>query len=92
MKQQVSRLSPHQNGKVIAALMTISSMVFLVPMMLIMSFVVPAGSRPPMFMVIVMPVFYFVFGYIMVAVGCAAYNFLFQYVGGIEFESKSDGA
>lgn len=93
MKQQIARLSPHQNGKVFAVLMAVSSLLFLIPFLLFMATVVPAGQRPPMFMmVIVMPVMYLVIGYVGVAIGCLLYNALFKFIGGIEFESTSDPA
>ena len=89
MKQQVSRLSPHQNGKVFAVLMAISSLVLFVPFALIASAFDPEhGPSPTMFLL--MPVFYLVFGYIMVALSCWFYNFMFRFVGGIEFESKDE--
>ena len=32
MKQQISRFSPHQNGKVVAVLMAVVSLIILIPM------------------------------------------------------------
>lgn len=96
MKNQIARLSPHQNGKVFAVLMALSSLLFLVPMGIAFSFI-PAGvdthgnpiARPPVAMFLLLPIFYLVMGYIMVAVGCVFYNFMFKYIGGIEYESKT---
>jgi hypothetical protein len=92
MKQQVSRLSPHQNGKVFGVLMALGSLVFVVPFMLVMTAFTPAGGEgsPPLLMFLVMPVIYLVFGYLSVAIGCALYNFMFKYLGGIEYESKGE--
>lgn len=93
MKQQVSRLSPHQNGKVFGVLMAISSLVFLVPFFLIFSATMPPGAGgPPAFMILIMPVMYLVIGYLSVAIGCALYNFMFRYLGGIEFEARAQDA
>ena len=92
MKQQVERFSPHQNAKVFAVLMALSSLVFLVPFSLIMFASAPPQARPPVFFFLLAPLMYLVMGYIMVAIGCAFYNFMFKYIGGIEFESKADGA
>jgi uncharacterized membrane protein (DUF485 family) len=91
MKQQVARFSPHQNGKVFAVLMAVSSLVFLVPFLLIASF---SGQREaaPLFLIILFPVIYLVLGYVMVAIGCAVYNFMFKFIGGIEFEAKNPDA
>lgn len=89
MKQQVARFSPHQNGKVFAVLMAVSSLVFLIPFGLFAAFSAPQGARGTLFMFVLMPLFYLVFGYVFVAIGCAVYNFMFRYIGGIEFESRS---
>ena len=92
MKQQIVRLSPHQNGKVFAVLMAVGSLIFIVPFFAFFAAVAPAQARPPMFMLLVMPLVYLVLGYITVAIGCAVYNFMFKYIGGIEFSSEVDGA
>lgn len=90
MKQQVVRLSPHQNGKVFAVLMAIGSLVLLIPMFLIYAVVAPSQVRPPFVMLLMMPLMYLAFGYVMVAIGCALYNFMYAHIGGIEFELGSD--
>jgi hypothetical protein len=89
MKQQIVRFSLHQNGKVFAVLMAVSSLIFLVPFGLFALAVAPSQSRPPMFMFLLMPLFYLVFGYLSVVVGCAIYNALVKVVGGIEFEASA---
>ncbi len=89
MKQQISRLSPHQNGKVFGVLMAVVCLVFLVPVLLMVSFVAPPGNKGPMFIMFVfMPFVYLVFGYFMTAIGCGLYNFMFKYAGGIEYETQ----
>lgn len=98
MKRQIKRMSPHQNGKVFGVLMALSSLVFVIPMVLAFSLMPtpvdqqgqPAG--PPVFIFILFPVLYLVMGYIMVAVGCALYNFTFKYIGGIEYEVSEGDA
>ena len=93
MKQQIAHLSPHQNGKVFAVLMALTSLIFLVPFFLLFSAFGPAqAGGPPMYMVFILPVVYLIFGYIGVVIGCALYNIVYKLVGGIEFESKADGA
>ncbi len=97
MKTRITRLSPHQNGKVFAVISAVSSLIFVIPMLLIMLFAAPATDQQgnpvdiPVFMFILMPVFYLVFGYLSVAIGCLIYNLLVRFVGGIEFElSRQD--
>ena len=92
MKQQVKRFSPHQNGKVFAVLMAVTSLIFVVPFMLFASAMGPKDSGPPFFFLAVFPFMYLVMGYLMVAAGCAAYNFFFKYIGGIEFEATDTAA
>jgi hypothetical protein len=89
MKQQVARLSPHQNAKVFAVLTALSSLVLLVPFFLMFAGFGPAQSRPPLFLMLLMPVLYLVFGYVVTIIACALYNLMFRYIGGIEFESTS---
>ena len=92
MIHQIERFSPHQNAKVFAVLMTISVLVFMVPFFLFAFATAPAAARPPLWLIIAMPLFYLVFGYIMVAIGCWLYNVMFSYIGGIEFKSRADAA
>lgn len=89
MKIRVQRFSPHQNAKVFAVLTAVTSLVFVVPFMLFASAVGPKDSGFPIFMVLLFPVFYLVFGYISVVIGCWVYNLLAKFTGGIEFESQS---
>ena len=91
MKQQVQRLSPHQNAKVFAVLMAVSSLIFLIPFSLVMLASAPEQARPPVFFLVAAPLMYLVMGYLMTVVGCALYNFMFKYIGGIEFESTASG-
>ncbi len=92
MKRQIERFSPHQNGKVFAVLMALSSLVFVVPFMLIASLAGPRGMGPPMFMFVLFPLIYLVLGYVFVAIGCAIYNVMYKYIGGIEFEARDPDA
>ncbi len=91
MKQQISRLSPHQNGKVFGVMMAVTSLVFLVPVALVFALVQPAGKGGPSILFLLFaPVMYLVFAYCSVAIGCLIYNFLQKFVGGIEFETSTD--
>ncbi|MCW5653199.1 hypothetical protein [Hydrogenophaga sp.] len=92
MKQQIARLSPHQNGKVFAVLAALGTLVVIVPAFLIM--LVSGSGRPqfPAFGLLLMPLFYLVVCYLMVSVGCIIYNFMFRYIGGVEFEARGQDA
>ena len=87
MKQQIARFSPHQNGKVVAVMSAVGSLVFIVPLYLLFAAIAPAGQRPSLMVMLAMPVLYLVLGYAVVAIGCAVYNAMYAYIGGIEYES-----
>ena len=89
MKMQIARLSPHQNGKVFGVLAAISSLILMVPFLLIFAATMPSGTPgvPPAYSFLFLPLAYLVFGYLSVAVGCLLYNLLFRAVGRIEFEA-----
>lgn len=91
MKHRISRFEPHQNAKVVAVLMAVGSLIFVVPLFLFALLFAPSELRSSdgsAFMFVLVPLFYLVVGYLMVLVACALYNFLFRYVGGIEFEAS----
>lgn len=74
--------------------MALSSLVFAVPMFLMFSMMPSSGAqqRPPTFVFLLLPIFYLVIGYVMVVIGCALYNFVSKYIGGIEYETASTDA
>jgi Zn-dependent protease with chaperone function len=88
MKTRIEKFSIHQNAKVFALLMAVSSLLFVVPFMLIAALAAPKDAGFPLVMVVGFPVFYLVFGYLMIAVACWVYNTLVRYTGGIEFETR----
>lgn len=90
MKIQIRRFSVHQNAKVFAVMMAISSLVFAVPFFLLASSFgpKPAGFPSGIF-ILLLPLMYLVMGYISVAIGCWVYNLLARLTGGIEFESAN---
>ena len=98
MKKQIKRLSPHQNGKVFSILMAVSSLpmvaLMIVPMLFMMPKVDNTGNPIdfgfPFAMFLFMPIFYLIFTYIFVALGCWLYNVFFKFIGGFEFEFKED--
>ena len=87
MKTQVTRLSPHQNGKVFGVLTAVVSLIFLIPVFLIMS-LVPGEAKLPIWAILVLPVVYLVFTYIGTLIACALYNVIVPMVGGIEYDSS----
>ena len=89
MKRQVTRFTPHQNGKVFGVLMAIGSSVFLIPIFLVFSVVGPQPPNgPPPFIFLIFPIGYLIFGYLSIAIGCLLYNFMYRYIGGLEYEAE----
>ena len=88
MKQQVSRLSPHQNGKVFGVLSAITSLIFLIPVFLIASAFGPSEKSFPLWAIFIAPVIYLVISYIMTAIACLLYNVITPMTGGIEYDSS----
>ncbi|MBT9527671.1 MAG: hypothetical protein IV105_20640 [Rhizobacter sp.] len=68
------------------------SLIVVVPMMLIMSAFMPNESKFSALGMLMLPVVYLVVGYIMTAIGCAFYNLVAKFVGGIEYESSSSAS
>ena len=93
MKKQIKRLSPHQNGKVFGILSAVATLPIFIPMFFMMSVFVPEVDQNgnavdfPGFMFIIFPIFYLIFGYISVTVGCFFYNIIQKYIGGFEYET-----
>lgn len=95
MKQQIKRLSPHQNGKVFGILIAVATLPIFIPVMLLMNFATPQYDMHgneitfPFFMFLIFPFIYLVFGYISVVICCFFYNLIYRVIGGFEFETIS---
>ena len=90
MKQQITRLSPHQNGKVAAVLAAVVSLIVLVPVFLIAT-LAGAGTAAqgmPLWLIFILPVIYLVISYIVTVIFCALYNVIAPMTGGIEYDSS----
>ena len=67
-------------------MMAAISLVFVVPMFLLMPGMPGGGEK---WTVLLMPVAYLIGSYISVALSSLFYNFVVQFTGGIEFESEA---
>lgn len=99
MKITIARLSSHQNAKVVAVLMAISSLFFVIPMFIAFALLAPGVdaqgreiSGPPALAILFLPLLYLAMGYVMVRLACWLYNFMFQYLGGLEYETRDNEA
>ena len=87
MRKQITSISPFQTAKVMALLYFVISLPFLVFMVLMFSFM--PGSKPPMTgIMLAMPFFYLIFGFIFTVIGAWIYNLVAKWVGGIEFTTS----
>lgn len=87
MKKQITSISPFQTAKVLALLYFALSLPFIVLMGLMFSFT--PGPKPPMMgMLLAMPFFYLIFGFIFTVIGAWIYNLVAKWVGGIEFTTS----
>lgn len=93
MIRQITSFNPHKTALTVALVMSIGSLLFVVPMALLMSFIPeppnqanhPNGMMFPGFFFLCMPVFYFIFGYLFTAFSAWIYNKIARFTGGIEF-------
>lgn len=74
--------------------MALSSLIFVIPMSITLSFLPPSidahGNQmhqPSVAFFLILPVAYLAIGYLMTAISCMFYNFMFRFIGGIEYES-----
>ena len=88
MKQQISRLSPHQNAKVAAVLAAVVSLIVAVPVFLLTSLSGAGAQGVPLWAIFILPVIYLIVGYIATVIGCALYNVIAPMTGGFEYDSS----
>lgn len=89
----ITKFYPHRTALTLSILMAASSLLFVIPMFIVMSFIPatdmngnPVNAGFPLGFVIAMPFFYLILGYIMTLVGAWLYNLVAKLTGGIKFE------
>lgn len=96
--RRVKRFGVYQTAKVSAIIYTVCSAVILIPIGLMMSMfggnsgvsgVFPLGGGV---FFLVLPLIYGIFGFIFTAIGCAVYNLVAKWTGGIEVEVETENA
>ena len=85
MAQRITRFSVAQTAKVFAIIYALLGLLF-VPFVLLAGAFGPEGAGFPTIIAVAFPIFYAVLGYVGVAIGCAIYNMVAGWVGGIEME------
>jgi hypothetical protein len=87
MRKRISRIAPVQLGKVCAVLYAIFS-IPIAAIMAIAALFAPENSGKSFGLIIAMPVFYIVFGFIFMAIGALLYNLVAKWVGGVEYMTE----
>lgn len=88
----ITRFSPHQTALTVSIVMALSTLIFIVPMMLLVSSVPTdefgndVGLGFSGFFLVLLPLFYFILTYIFTALFAWLYNVVASKTGGIEME------
>ena len=85
MRHQITRLSPVQTAKVMAALYGLMGFIF-IPFIYFAMGLAPGETRPGGIFLILAPLAYAAFGFVFIALGCLLYNFVASFTGGIEVD------
>lgn len=87
---EIRKFPLHQNAKVSAVMMFLMSLIMLVPMFFIFLLAPEQeGTNGMGFMLLLFPLLYLVMGYLMTLIGCAFYNFVCKFTGGLQYEAGS---
>ena len=87
MKKQIINISPIQTAKVFAVLYFLMSLPLIALMAIMFSF--SPAPKPALGFLIIFPFLYLIFGFIFTAIGAWVYNIAANWVGGIEYTSKT---
>jgi len=85
MSQRIRRFSPGQTAKVMGALYGLMGLVFM-PIFVVAALISPETMGFGLGLAIALPILYALCGGVAVAIGCALYNLVAGWVGGIEVE------
>lgn len=87
MVQRIDRFSVGQSAKVVGILYALMGLVF-VPFFLLAALFSPRQAGFGVGFALVVPVLYGAAGFVFTAIGCALYNLVAGWVGGIEVELR----
>ncbi|MGH7651732.1 MAG: hypothetical protein ACREMS_07800 [Gemmatimonadaceae bacterium] len=90
MRYRLTHLGVHQTALIVAIIYFILALIF-TPLVYLIARRAPTGGLPPVVMLLA-PVFYAVFGYIVSAIGCALYNLVASWAGGIALTLETEEA
>jgi hypothetical protein len=78
-----------QTAKVVGVLYAISFAI--VAAIQLLAFAILGGQRPPIILIVLLPIFGSIFSFIGIAIGCWLYNLIAPSIGGIAFELTPRG-
>ncbi len=84
MQIQITRISPFQTAKVVAALSFVMTVPFLI-LAALASMFTPGSPRIGIVLIIFAPLIYALFGFVFTFIGAWIYNGVVRLVGGVEF-------
>ena len=84
MKKQVTRVSPQQTSKVLAVFYFFASLPFVIYLSISSALSEKHNIGTVVFMLILMPLIYMIFGYLFTLYGAWIYNHIAKRLGGIE--------
>ena len=89
MKKQIASVSLLHNAKLMAVIYLVLS----VPLVLIMSIplLMSENAGGSLFVMILMPLMYAIFGFVLTLIGAWVYNFIAARIGGFEFTTGEAG-
>ena len=85
MRKRITRIAPFQLGKVFAVFYAIFSIPFALIMGIAAAFA-PASQNVSVAMIVAIPIFYVVFGFLFTVVAAWLYNVVAKWTGGVEYE------
>jgi len=87
MRKHITRIAPFQLGKVFAVFYALFSIPFALIMGIGASFA-PSSQHVPVALIVALPIFYVVFGFLFTAVAAWLYNLVAKWTGGVEYETE----
>jgi hypothetical protein len=84
MQQQITRISPFQTAKVVAALYFVITIPFII-LFALFSMFAPTGQKFGLLFIICAPFIYAIVGFIFSIIGAWIYNLVAGIIGGIEY-------
>lgn len=94
MIKAITRISPHRTALTLSVVLACCSVVFLIPMAVMLSFAPPSpGNDQPgggfmWVLLIVFPLVYLIFGYLFIGLASLVYNGIARFTGGITIETE----